>query len=90
MGPLEELGVDAIGAVSIPQEGWYQTALSMIEGRRRQVVAAQGRAITELQREAVLRELKRMSDLEFYVRAMQLLTTKELEAFGGFSTVAEK
>jgi hypothetical protein len=70
---LQELGVDALGPVRIAQEGWHQTALSMIDARRKQVTAAQGRAKTEEQQEAVLKELKRMSDLEFYVRGCAAL-----------------
>ena len=75
MGTLEELGIDSIGSVHIAQEDWHQTALSMIGARRKQVIAAEGCVTTEEQREAVLMELKRMSDLEFYVRSCAALNS---------------
>jgi hypothetical protein len=78
MGKLEEeLGVDAIGPVSLAQQGWHQKALSMIDDRRRQVIAAEKRATTELQHEAVVIELTRMADLEFYVRRCEELFDRE-------------
>ena len=82
MGILEEeLGVDEIGTVSLAQEGWHQKALSMIDDRRRQVIAADKRAKTELQHLAVLNELTRMADLEFYVhRCEELFAANERES----------
>lgn len=71
MGILDDLGIDAIGEVSISQDKWHWIALAMIEDRRAQVTNANKRAATEEQREALLDELKRLSDLETYVHACQ-------------------
>jgi hypothetical protein len=68
MGILEELGIDAIGQVDLPQGGWHSAALKMVEDRRKQVTRAKVRAKTERQEQALLVELKRLADLEEYVR----------------------
>lgn len=68
---LEELGVDAVGQVQLPEKGWQAIAQKMIENRRKQVTAAFRRAKTERQEEALQVELKRMADLEAYVRVCQ-------------------
>jgi len=39
MTVLEELGLDAIGPVRLPEKDWQVTALKMIEDRRKQVTA---------------------------------------------------
>lgn len=74
MSVLTDLGVDEVRLVRLPEEGWHAVALLMIDARRRQVIAAQKRATFEFQQEAVLAELKRMSDLELYVRTCAQLT----------------
>jgi len=71
MTVLEELGVDAIGPVRLPEKDWQVIALKMIEDRRKQVTAAFRRARTERHNEALTAELKRMADLETYVRVCQ-------------------
>lgn len=71
MGILQDLGIDAIGEVHLPQEGWQAAAHRMIENRRKQVTSAFRRVKTERQEEALTDELKRMADLESYVRACE-------------------
>jgi hypothetical protein len=68
---LEELGVDAIGQVKLPEKGWQAIANKMIENRRKQVSAAFRRAKTGRHEEALTAELKRMADLESYLRACE-------------------
>src|SRR4051812_37335321 len=71
MGILQDLGIDAIGEVHLDQEGWQVAALRMIENRRKQVTAAHRRVKTERHEEALIAELKRLANLENYVRACQ-------------------
>ena len=79
MSVLQDLGIDAIADVSIPQEDWHATALRMIQDRRAQVTNAWGRATAEWQKEALIVELKRMADLETYVNAcLELFLNEQL------------
>ena len=79
MTTLEELGVDAIGQVQLPEKGWQAIAHKMIENRRKQVTAAFRRAKTERHEEALTTELKRMADLESFLRACESAATQPRE-----------
>jgi hypothetical protein len=76
MRALEELGIDTIGQVSLPEKGWQQAAKKLIEDRRKQLSAASRRIKTERQAEALDAELKRIVDLESYVRACEYMEQK--------------
>jgi len=76
MTTLEELGVDAIGQVQLPEKGWQVIAQRVIEYRRKQVTAAFRRAKTERHEDALTTELKRMADLESYLRACEDAATQ--------------
>jgi hypothetical protein len=80
MTTLEELGVDVIGQVELPEKGWQMVARRMIENRRKQITAAFRRAKAEHHEEALIAELKRMADLESYLRACESAPTHSYEA----------
>lgn len=82
MHVLQSLGVDtigavAIGAVALPEKGWEEVARKMIDDRRSQLSAAFKRVKTERQEEALNAELKRMADLEAYVRACEFMKAED-------------
>jgi hypothetical protein len=52
----------------------------MIENRRKQITAAFRRAKAEHHEEALIAELKRMADLESYLRACESAPTHSYEA----------
>lgn len=77
---IKELGVDVIGEVVLPEKGWQMVARKMIEDRRMQITTAFRRAKAEHHEEALFAELKRIADLENYLRACESAPTHSYEA----------